>query len=323
MASGRGRGGALDPEARRRLDGEQQQLRALAAALAGKDDPRRLPVERASAGWALLGMGSHGRDIDERARAQGKPVTYLEGDERAQKVARVVDGRLVDVSDQALEGPALAPEDVPKKQPLTYSAKLQAAFVKALRDKKLGREADEVEALDNQDQAVQERYKTLREKVDQPARKQLFAAAKQETAALMASRLIYAMNAAGEFFVGESVNGVFHHSSFLAGGEVASAGDIKVVGGEIKSISNNSGHYKPGAAFLWQAVRQLEILGVDLGQVTVEVLNAGDIKADVFLKYFSPLAPVEDRRHLSFDPAVAAAAVKAVIEELRRGVGHE
>lgn len=323
MARGRGRGGSLDPEARRQLDGEQQQLRALAAALAGKDDPKRKPVEQISTGWALLGMGSHGRDIDEGAIAQGKPVTYLEGDERAQKVASVVDGRLVDVSDHELEGPALAPDEVVKKQPLAYSAKLQAAFVKALREKGLDNEAAELEKLDNQDRALQARYKDLREKVDQPARKQLVGTVKQETAALMASRLIYAMNAAGEFFVGESLNGVFHHSSFLAGGAVASAGDIKVVGGEITAISNNSGHYKPGAAFLWQAVRQLEILGVDLSRVTVEVLSAGDIKADVFLKYFSPLAPVEDRRHLSFDPAVAAAAVKAGIETLRRGPGHE
>lgn len=268
-------------------------------------------------------MGSHGRDIDERAAQQQNPVTYLQGDDRAQKLARVVDGRLVDVDDQALSGPVLSPDEVTKKQPLVFSAKLQAAFVKALREKNLRREADEVEALDNQDKAVQDRYKALRDKVDKPQRKQLFAAARQETAALTASRLIYVMNAAGEFFVGESLNGVFHHSSFLAGGAVASAGDIKVVGGEIKSISNNSGHYKPGAAFLWQAVRQLELLGVDLRGVTVEILGAGDIQADVFLKYFSPLAPPEDRRHLSFDPAKAAKDVKAVIEALRRGAGHE
>jgi len=57
-----------------------------------------------------------------------------------------------------------------------------------------------------------------------------------------------------------------HHSSVLRGEEVAGAGKMETENGKIKTISNASGHYKPGIA---QMVQTLEILlkqGVFLNQ---------------------------------------------------------
>jgi hypothetical protein len=82
---------------------------------------------------------------------------------------------------------------------------------------------------------------------------------------------IFVMNAAGQFFAGESLVGIQHHSSFLAGGAVAAAGEVRINDGVLSEISNVSGHYKPGPAYLWQACKQLEAQGINLESVQVEV----------------------------------------------------
>lgn len=47
------------------------------------------------------------------------------------------------------------------------------------------------------------------------------------------------------------------HSSVLAGGNVAGAGEIKIKKGKVQSIDNKSGHYKPETQFLLQTVEHL------------------------------------------------------------------
>lgn len=44
----------------------------------------------------------------------------------------------------------------------------------------------------------------------------------------------------------------FHHSSLLAGGDVAAAGELMVTNGEIKEVTNCSGHYRPGVLIVEQ-----------------------------------------------------------------------
>ncbi|TKC87986.1 hypothetical protein FAZ69_17165 [Trinickia terrae] len=57
---------------------------------------------------------------------------------------------------------------------------------------------------------------------------------------------IFAMDAAGRLYAAsERVAGQFQHSSFLAGGAVAAAGEIEVHDGVVKFLSGKSGHYRP------------------------------------------------------------------------------
>lgn len=61
--------------------------------------------------------------------------------------------------------------------------------------------------------------------------------------------------------------GKFHHSSFLAGGPVAGAGELNVVDGRLKFVSDQSGHYKPDPEYLQQVVDNLKKAGIDFGDV--------------------------------------------------------
>lgn len=60
---------------------------------------------------------------------------------------------------------------------------------------------------------------------------------------------------------------VFHHSSFLGGGPVASAGEIRVKEGRVEALTNKSGHYKPPIAVAEQLLQELGKRGVDTHQL--------------------------------------------------------
>jgi hypothetical protein len=120
------------------------------------------------------------------------------------------------------------------------------------------------------------------------------------------------MNAAGEIFAGQSIPGVVHHSSFLAGGAVAGAGEIAISGGKVTAISNTSGHYRPGPAYLWQTVKQLEMLGVPLESVRVDVMGVSKTfkNAKEFLGAFNPSEEPE-----MFDAGKAIEKLNAYLTE--------
>lgn len=65
---------------------------------------------------------------------------------------------------------------------------------------------------------------------------------------------------------------MFHHSSILAGRDVAFAGEMQVEQGVIKKISNCSGHYMPDIKFASQLKDSLNKQGYS-GDVTVESCN--------------------------------------------------
>ena len=69
---------------------------------------------------------------------------------------------------------------------------------------------------------------------------------------------IYVMGRDGKFYSNSHKIGLFHHSSFLSGGDVAGAGEMKVTGGNLEWITNKSGHYFPGEAQLVQTLQQLQ-----------------------------------------------------------------
>jgi hypothetical protein len=57
-------------------------------------------------------------------------------------------------------------------------------------------------------------------------------------------RAIFVVGPKGEFYAAKDHKpGLLHHSSFLAGKQVAAAGDFEVIDGVLTSVSNHTGHY--------------------------------------------------------------------------------
>jgi hypothetical protein len=87
-------------------------------------------------------------------------------------------------------------------------------------------------------------------------------------------KAIFVMSEAGEIYASlDQKPGLFHHSSFLAGGPVAAAGEIQVLNGMVTAVSNRSGHYTPDHTYTQQFVEQLWRKGVK---------NTADIKIEDF-----------------------------------------
>lgn len=91
-------------------------------------------------------------------------------------------------------------------------------------------------------------------------------------------KAIYVMSAEGNIHVGSHVVGHYHHSSLLNGQPVACAGEIEVVDGYIKWLSNKSGHYFPNADHLVQVLHQLQKKGVALGFPLTVITASRDTK---------------------------------------------
>jgi hypothetical protein len=69
--------------------------------------------------------------------------------------------------------------------------------------------------------------------------------------------------------------GVFHHSSFTAGGDVQGAGTISTdPEGFVKMLSNASGHYKPDKAAMLRVLDQLTAQGVNLDTAVVRFFDS-------------------------------------------------
>ncbi|NJO01404.1 MAG: hypothetical protein HC880_06690 [Bacteroidia bacterium] len=65
----------------------------------------------------------------------------------------------------------------------------------------------------------------------------------------------------------------FHHSSFLAGRPVASAGHIVIENGILRAINALTGHYKIDPSLNKQLLEELKLRGVDISKVTDHKLN--------------------------------------------------
>jgi hypothetical protein len=75
---------------------------------------------------------------------------------------------------------------------------------------------------------------------------------------------IYVMSYEGNLHVSSHSVGHRHHSSLLAGGMVAGAGELRVGSGRIDWLSNKSGHYRPDVFHLLQTLHSLWMRGVPL-----------------------------------------------------------
>lgn len=58
-----------------------------------------------------------------------------------------------------------------------------------------------------------------------------------------------------------------YHSSYFAGETVMCAGTLKIVAGEVKTVTTASGHYAPGISHLSNAVAALAMFGVNLDEL--------------------------------------------------------
>jgi len=72
---------------------------------------------------------------------------------------------------------------------------------------------------------------------------------------------MFVMDAKGNFYASnfQEVH-VFHHSSLVAGGEVAAAGELQVTDGRLEFINDRSGHYRGTPEFTEQALDRLRQL---------------------------------------------------------------
>jgi len=83
---------------------------------------------------------------------------------------------------------------------------------------------------------------------------------------------IFVMDENGDFYASKTqIVGKFHHSSLLAGAPVAAAGTIEVINGQIRGLSDRSGHYRPANEFTRQAVDSLQRQGVDTSALKLEM----------------------------------------------------
>lgn len=84
-------------------------------------------------------------------------------------------------------------------------------------------------------------------------------------------RAIFVMDRYGNLYASTHHEvGVFHHSSFLRGRQVAGAGDLRVRDGVLELISRHSGHYRPDAGDLDRVIDVLRRAGIDFRDVRRE-----------------------------------------------------
>ncbi|XP_022873263.1 IQ domain-containing protein IQM3-like [Olea europaea var. sylvestris] len=86
-------------------------------------------------------------------------------------------------------------------------------------------------------------------------------------------KYIFVVSTSKKLYIGEKKKGFFHHSSFLAGGAILTAGRLWVKDGVLKRISPSSGHYKPTEDSLERFLSILKENGVNLDEVQIRKAN--------------------------------------------------
>jgi hypothetical protein len=94
----------------------------------------------------------------------------------------------------------------------------------------------------------------------------------------------------GPHMVPQGTGDGLYHSSYLGGGEVLCAGEIKLENGRVTEINNDSGHYKPPVRNVVMAVEMLALHGVNLAALMVSGHGIARSNGEQFLKVHSALA---------------------------------
>ncbi len=88
------------------------------------------------------------------------------------------------------------------------------------------------------------------------------------------ARAIFVMDEGGNIYASKQHSvGAFHHSSLIAGGPVAAAGEIEVQNGRLVALSDRSGHYRPERVFTDQAIDKLSKNGVDFINIELDIIS--------------------------------------------------
>ncbi|GAU42319.1 hypothetical protein TSUD_25450 [Trifolium subterraneum] len=87
------------------------------------------------------------------------------------------------------------------------------------------------------------------------------------------AKWIFVMSTSNKLYAGKKKKGLFHHSSFLAGGATLAAGRLEADDGILKSISAYSGHYRPTNETLETFLSYLKENGVHLDEVEIRKPN--------------------------------------------------
>lgn len=94
------------------------------------------------------------------------------------------------------------------------------------------------------------------------------------------AKWIFVMSTSKKLYAGEKKKGLFHHSSFLAGGTTLAAGRFTAENGVLKSIWAYSGHYKPSEENLSNFLSFLREKGIDLDEVQIRASSNEDYYDD-------------------------------------------
>ncbi|KAF8397862.1 hypothetical protein HHK36_016787 [Tetracentron sinense] len=86
---------------------------------------------------------------------------------------------------------------------------------------------------------------------------------------MQGAKWIFVMSTSRQLYAGEKKKGIFHHSSFLAGGATLAAGRLVAEDGILKSISAYSGHYRPTDENLGSFLDFLKENGVNIDEIKV------------------------------------------------------
>jgi hypothetical protein len=104
---------------------------------------------------------------------------------------------------------------------------------------------------------------------------------------------MFVLSPAKDFYSASHEVGKFHHSSFLGGTPVKSAGEWMVDKGRLLALTGKSGHYKPGEVQLLHTLFVLHTRGVKLKGVAVKFNLAKNVwhDADEVLKNGGKIGP--------------------------------
>ena len=88
--------------------------------------------------------------------------------------------------------------------------------------------------------------------------------------------LLYVISRKGKIYAARGSRHVVHHSSLLSGKEVMAAGKIMTQDGKVIYINNNSGHYRPTARHLFQAILYFNKLDILSPNVCINIRHEGN-----------------------------------------------
>ncbi|WP_163827809.1 hypothetical protein [Nocardia cyriacigeorgica] len=102
---------------------------------------------------------------------------------------------------------------------------------------------------------------------------QLFDTRRAHSAHSGGGRAIFVMDNQGNLYASlHHAPGQFHHSSFLAGGPVAGAGELEVIDGVLQLVTDSSGHYRPPQRYTHQVVMNLRSRGIPIANNQVQCM---------------------------------------------------